>query len=51
MAARDAAAAGVGAAGIVEVVGFAGLYATTRQLERAAAALIPVLPSAPAAGR
>ena len=50
-AGRQAAAAGVSAAGIVEVVGFAGLYATTRQLERAAAALIPVLQGAPAAGR
>jgi alkylhydroperoxidase/carboxymuconolactone decarboxylase family protein YurZ len=50
-AARDAVAAGVSAAGIVEVVGFAGLYATTRQLERVAAALIPILPSARAVGR
>lgn len=50
-AARDAVAAGVSAAGVVEVVGFAGLYATTRQLERVAAALIPILPSARAVGR
>ncbi|MDX6419671.1 MAG: hypothetical protein QOG28_4291, partial [Trebonia sp.] len=50
-AARDAVAAGVSAAGVVEVVGFAGLYSTTRQLERVAAALIPILPSARAVGR
>jgi alkylhydroperoxidase/carboxymuconolactone decarboxylase family protein YurZ len=46
-AARDADAAGLSAAEIVEVVGFAGLYATTGQLERAAAAIIPIFPNAP----
>jgi alkylhydroperoxidase/carboxymuconolactone decarboxylase family protein YurZ len=43
VAARDAAAAGLSAAEILEVVGFGGLYATTGQLERAAAAIGPIL--------